>query len=188
MPGISTLGGSIGDSIRWNASNNILAQNPISQGDSISTSFEFSTDAANNAVGGADELVSFLQSIAPGGSATVDLKSITNILQQAGVALSRIKGYKVRLLAASGRGAVDSTNGTACSSITVGNAGSNPNTLELGGTNPTFTINSGGSHQHFDPSAAGFAAVTHTAKNVLITNNDGLVAAAVQVTLIGGTT
>lgn len=187
MPGISTLGGSIGDFVRWNASNNILGQNPVSQGDSVSTSYEFSTDAANDAVGGADELVSFLQSIAPGGSATIDLRSVTNILQQTGIALARVKGYKIRLLAASGRGAVDPTNGTACSSITVGNAPSNPHPLEMGATTYTYAVGNGGTHQVLDVSAAGVA-VTNTSRNVLITNNDVSVAAAVQVTVIGGTT
>lgn len=188
MPGISSLSGTISDSLNWNASNNVTAQNPVLQGDAVSTSYAFGTDNANTAVGGADEIVSFLQTIAAGGSATIDLKSITNILQQSGVALARLKGYKIRLLAASGKGAVDSVNGTACSSVTVGNAASNGNPLEMDSAADTYTIKNGGSHQHFDPSAAGFVLVSPTTKNVLITNNDGLVAAAVQVTLIGATT
>ena len=188
MPGISSLSGSFSNSVRWSASNNITAQQPLTQGDSVSTSYEFGTANANGAVGGADELVSFLQVIAPGGTATINLQSVTNIMQQAGVALARLKGYKIRLLAASGKGAVDSVNGTACSSISVGNAPSNGNTLELGAAAQTFTVRSGGSHQHFDPSAAGFVTVSPTTKSVLITNNDGDVAAAVQVTLVGATT
>lgn len=190
MAGISNLSGNVGDSIGWSASNNITAQQPIGQGDNVATNYNFGTQAANNAVGGADEVVSFLQVIAAGGSATVNLLSITNIMQQAGVALARVKAYKIRLLANSGKGAVDAVNGTACSSITVGNAGSNPNTLEFGTGNPTFTftVNKGGVHQHFDPTAAGFTLVTPSAKNILITNNDGANAAAVQVTLVGATT
>lgn len=188
MPGISSLTGSISDSIGWSASNNIAAQQPLVQGDGVSTSYAYGTAADNNAVGGADEIVSFLQTIAAGGSATINLQSITNILQQSGVSLVRLKGYKIRLLTSGSRGAVDSVNGTLCSSITVGNAASNVNRLEMGADAHTFTINNGGSHQHFDPSAAGFAAVSPSVKNVLITNNDADVAAAVQVTLIGATT
>lgn len=188
MAGISTLSGSISDTLRWSASNSIVAQQPLTQGDNVQTSYTFGTANANNKSGGADELVSFLQVIAPGGSATVNLQSVTNILQQVGVALARVKGYKIRLLAVSGNGAVDTVNGTACSSITVGNAASSPNALEMGAGTQTYNVNNGGSHQHFDPSAAGFAVVTASARNVLITNNDGVNSAAVQLTLIGATT
>lgn len=186
MPGISTVNGRITDALGWSVSNNITGQQPYSQSDNVQTSYEFGTGAANNAVGGADEVVSFIQAIAAGGTATINLQSITNILQQSGVALARLKGYKIRLLAASGKGAIDSVNGTACSSITVG-GGANANTLEMNAAG-TLTINSGGSHPHFDPSAAGFSVITSSNRNILITNNDGSNAAAVQVTLIGATT
>lgn len=188
MAGISSLSGGFSDGTQWNASNNITGQNPIAQNDSVVTSYRFGTSVENDESGGADEVVSFLQAIAPGGTATINLKSILNIMQQAGVPLARLKGYKVRLLAASGNGAVDQTNGTACSSITVGNAGADPNPLEMGSVTSTYIVKNGGSHQHYDPSAAGFVEVTNTAKNVLIANNDGSVAAAVQVTLVGCTT
>ena len=188
MPGISSITGNIGDSLNWQVSNDITGHQPYQQGDNVSTSYQFGTANENNEVGGADEVVSFIQVIAPGGSATIDLKSITNILQQAGVALARLKGYKIRLLTSGTKGAVDAVNGTACSGITVGNAASNGSPLELGAATDTYIVSNGGSHQHFDPSAAGFVLVTPTTKNVLITNNDGSVAAAVQVTLIGATT
>ena len=188
MAGITTLNGSISDSLRWSASNDILGQQPLTQGDNVATTYNFGTGFATTASGGADELASFLQVIAPGGSATINLQSITNILQQVGIALARLKGYKIRLLAASGRGAIDSVNGTTCSSIQIGNAASNVNRLEMGADAHTYRINNGGSHQHFDPSAAGFVAVTTTTRNILITNNDASIAAAVQVTLIGATT
>ena len=188
MAGIGSLSGAFSDSVRWSASNSIVAQQPLFQSDNVQTDYNFGTANANNKSGGADELVSFLQVIGPGGSATINLQSITNILQQVGIALARVKGYKMRLLAASGNGAIDAVNGTACSSITVGNAASNTNTLEMGAAAHTYTINSGGSHQHFDPSAAGFSLVTGVARNVLVTNNDGIVAAAVQITLMGATT
>ena len=188
MPGISSLNGTISDSLGWQASNNITAQQPMMQGDSVSTSYSFGTANANGPVGGADEIVSFLQTIAASGSVTINLQSIMNILQQSGIALVRLKGYKIRLLTSGSNGAVDSVNGTLCSSITVGNAASNGNPLEMDAVADTYTIKNGGSHQHFDPSAIGFVAVSPSSKNVLITNNDAGVAAAVQVTLIGATT
>lgn len=186
MPGISNLNGTISDALRWSASNNLAAQQAHNQGDNVQTSYDFGTASANNAVGGADEIVSFLQTIAAGGSATINLQNITNILQQSGVSLARLKGYKIRLLSSSGRGAVDSVNGTTCSSITVG-GGADASPLEMNAAG-TFTINRGGSHQVLDPTAAGLVLVTPTTKNILITNNDGSNAAAVQVTLIGATT
>lgn len=188
MAGISSLVGSISDSLRWSAANNITGQQPLQQGDNVATDYNFGTLNSNDVSGGADEVASFLQMIAAGGSATINLRSITNILQQTGVALARLKGYKIRLLAASGNGAIDSVNGTTCSSISVGNAAVAANPLEMGAGTTTYTIKNGGSHQHFDPSAAGFVTVTDSSRNVLIANNDGSVAAAVQVTLIGATT
>lgn len=188
MAGISNLSGGFSDSIRWTASNDITGQQPLTQGDQIGTNYNFGTNLENDESGGADEVVSFLQAIAPSGTATINLKSILNILQQAGVALARLKGYKIRLLAASGNGAVDTTNGTACSSITVGGAGSDPNLLEMEDVSDKYRIKSGGTHQHFDPSAGGFVEVTNTTKNILITNNDASVAAAVQLSLVGCTT
>lgn len=186
MPGISSIIGNIGDSLNWQVSNLITGHQPYQQGDNVSTSYQFGTDNENNAVGGADEVVSFLQAIAPGGSVTIDLKSVTNILQQSGVALARLKGYKIRLLTSGTKGAVDSVNGTLCSSIKVG-GGANACTLNMNAAGE-LTVNNGGSQQYFDPSAAGFVLVSPTTKNVLITNNDGSVAATVQVTLIGATT
>lgn len=190
MAGIANLSGRISDGLSWGASNPIPAQQAYGQTDNVSTGYDFSTANPNNSVGGADEIVSFLQIIAPGGSVTINLQSITNILQQFGVPLARVKGYKIRLLAATGKGAVDAVNGTPCSSITFGpgvGGVSNPNNLEMNAAG-TVTVNGGGSHQHFDPTAAGFMLVTGTTKNVKIVNNDGVNAAAVQVTIIGATT
>lgn len=188
MAGITNLTVTITDSIRWTASNSIVAQNPLTQGDNVQTNYGLGTANANGVSGGADELISFLQTIAAGASATINLQSITNILQQFGIPLARVKGYKMRLLAASGNGAVDTVNGTACTSVTVGNAGGAPCGLEMTSTTFTFNINNGGSHQHMDPSAAGFVQVTSGAKNILVVNNDGAHAAAFQLTLVGATT
>lgn len=188
MAGISNLTVTISDSIYWSASNNITAQNSLNQGDNVQTSYSIGTAVANNISGGGDELVSFLQVIAPSGSATINLVSITNILQQFGLPLARVKGYKVRLLAQSGNGAVDSVNGTACSSVTVGNAGTNPNALEMSNVTYTYNLGNGGSHQHFDPSAVGFSLVTGAACNIKVQNNDGVNSAAFQLSLVGAST
>jgi hypothetical protein len=51
-----------------------------------------------------------------------------------------------------------------------------------------YPVAQGGAHVYFDPSAAGFATVSSTAKNVSIINNDAANKATVEITVIGATT
>lgn len=183
MAGISTLSGSFQATIQWNASNNVTGTDyqPISNPGAIRKSQSFSNGVANNLLSGADEMISYLFTIAAAGSATIDVTAIVNVLNQT-INLARIKMYCFRLLDV----ADDSVNGTACSSISWGNAASNGIQLGLSAA-ATKTIYTGSADMYFDQTTGGFV-VDGTHKNVKFLNNDGAVAAAVQISLVGGTT
>lgn len=75
---------------------------------------------ANNQPLGADECYFLLLSIAAGGYASINLQSLTDVANQTAVSLARIKGARIRLLGASEVAPDGSTQGTACSSVSVG--------------------------------------------------------------------
>lgn len=126
-----------------------------------------------------DELYSTILSIAASGTQTLNLQSLLDVIGQT-TNLVRIKGVLFQLLSTTD----DSVNGTACSGVTVGNAGSDPNPMFLGGGTMTFVLSNGDALGWQTPSANGLT-VSSTVKNVLITNNDSVNAAAVQVTILG---
>lgn len=183
---ISTLTTTFKAGVTWSASVNLTGTDysPLTQAGNINKTYALGTASANSASGGGDEFISYIISLAASANTTVDLTNVTNIVQQSGVSFARIKGYMIRLLSTSD----DSTNGTNCTSITVGAAASNMQNLELGGNTNTFTLGNGGCHQHFDPSAAGFSTVGASTKNIKFLNNDATNAAAIQLTVAGATT
>jgi hypothetical protein len=128
-----------------------------------------------------NELASKIFPIAAGTSSTttVNLQSLLDVLGQT-TSLVRIKGLMFQLLSP----ADDADNGTACSGVTIGNAGSNANQMFLGATTHTIVLGNGEAVGWLSPSANGLA-VGSTHENVLLTNNDNAVAAAVQVTVLG---
>jgi hypothetical protein len=266
MAGINTLSGSFTITQNWSASNNLTGQayQPIQQSGTITAKYSLANTVGNAVAGGSDEYASYILTINASSLATVNFSSITNIMQQTGVSLARIKAYSIQLLSV----ANDSVNGTACSSITIGNLGTaigNNNALELGAgtglavnttqsagaintvalntggtgyppsavfafnilgagtgavamatTNSTgvvntvvfvaggggsgysnatgaatsvvgfYQLNNGGVHGHGDPSAGGFITVNATQTNLRICNNDAVNAAAVQISVWGG--
>lgn len=181
--GISSLNVSMQGGQTWSAQNNITGSSysPTSNSNKISKSVNLGTGAANAALGGADELISFQSSISASSSLTIDLTSLTDILQTAGVNLARVKAYCFRLLNATD----DPVYGTAASSVTIGNAASNSQQFNLSAA-ATFQAFTGGFWEYMDLRAAGFT-VDGTHKSVKILNNDAVLAAEVQITLVGGT-
>jgi hypothetical protein len=131
------------------------------------------------AAGQINEVGSKIFSIVASGTATVNLQALADVLGQS-ADLVRVKGLMFQLLSATD----DSDNGTACSGVTIGNAGTHPFLGFLGGTTPTITLGNGEALGWLSPSANGLA-VSSTVCNILITNNDGSNAAAVQVTVLG---
>jgi hypothetical protein len=132
-----------------------------------------------NAAAKVNEIGSKIFSVAASGTATIDLRSLLDVLGQS-VTLVRVKGLLFQLLSTTD----DPANGTACSGVTVGNAGSNPNALFLGATSHTIVLGNGEAVAWLSPLAAGLTVDT-THRNVLLTNNDPGVTAAVQITVLG---
>ncbi len=181
---ISSLTVTTNQTQRWNAQNTSTGSiAPIVNGSQNNAQQTYGTAAANAALGGADEYFNFLITLAASASSTLDLTTMTNVLNQASVSIARIKAYQFQLLSV----AQDATNGTACSSVTIGNAVSNAQLFNLGGTTPTFTVYTGGAWSYQDERAGGFT-VDGSHNNLKFLNNDGAVAAAIRVQIIGGTT
>lgn len=111
----------------------------------IRKSQSFGTSLGNTTSGGGDEIFSFQQSIAAGAAATLNLSTMTNLLQQSSVSIARIKGWQIRLLS----GTDDTTISpvpTSTSTVTVTNIGcATPNALDFGngGSALTLTLTAG---------------------------------------------
>lgn len=140
----------------------------------------FST--GGNIPGGINEIFLLYVTIAPGGSATINLQNLQDILGNQGVVLVRLKMIELELVAV----ADDATNGTNASSVTVGNAGSNPHGLFLDSATGTFTLQNGQPIGSGRPDAAGYL-VSGAANQVKFSNNDGVNSATVRVMLFGAT-
>jgi hypothetical protein len=153
------------------------------------TSQKFGTPTpANNAAFGTDLCYMAVLTITASSNTTLDLTALTGIANDS-VNFAKLKGYRFHLLGATETAPDASTAGTACSSITVGNAAANAHPLNMGGTTPTFDVGNAGIQQTGDGRAAGFSQVVDgTHKNIKILNNDGVNSAKVVVTIWGTST
>jgi|SRR5581483_3763352 len=148
MTGISTLTGRMVTTFGWSASNSLtgIVYSPTNNASTITKTQLLGNNVGNTVTGGCDEVFSFQQGIVAGGSFTLNLNNMTNLLQTAGVALARIKGWQIRLLS----GTDDSTLSpvpTATSTVTVTNIGpAVPSTLDFGngGSGGTVALTTGG--------------------------------------------
>lgn len=180
--GLSSLTVNVGSAFSWTAQQAINGADyqPVTNSGNISPGLRYSNSILNNALGGADQIISYILPIAASGTATIDLTSLTNILQQTGITLARVKAYEFRLLSLTD----DPENGTACTSITWGNAATNSQQLNLPAS-MTSSIFNGGVTPYWDETATGFV-VDGTHKSVKFVNNDGAHGAGIQITFIGG--
>jgi len=180
---ISTLNVTTSQGQNWNAQNTITGLSSTTGNAGANTKSQtYSNATANNALGGADEYFNFLITIAGSGNATIDLTNLIDILQTAAVSLARLKSFQFQLLNLND----DPVNGTLCTEITIGDAASNAQPLNIGATG-TYIMFTGGSWSYFDQTAGGFT-VSSSLKNIKIVNNDASHAAAVRVQLTGGST
>jgi hypothetical protein len=170
--------------ISWNATkngpNSGINFPPTSNANSLNQKVSFVT--GGNVPGGINEVATNILIITAGGSATINLQALTDVINQSAVVLVRLKGFAFQLLGT----AEDSVNGTACSGVTIGNAPTNGNMLELGAVTHTRKLQNGDWNAHASRQAAGLV-VSATALNVLITNNDSVNPAAVLYALYGAT-
>lgn len=133
----------------------------------------------NPAVAGvADAAFGQVYSIAGGGTQTIDLRSLTLLDGRTAQALARYKFLAFALLSTA-------QGGTACSGVSVGDAATNAHALFLSDATAPFVLDNGDFILHGKTGAAG-EVVDATHKDVLVTNNDGAVAAAFLLLGIGG--
>jgi hypothetical protein len=145
-----------------------------------------STDVAASAVGGADVGVISLLEVAPSGTYTVNLKSVVDVLGQTLTSMVRLKYLEWTLVSvAQATAAGDISMGSACTQVTIGNAGANAHQTFLGADTHTVVLTSGRTVLMNDPSGAGLA-VDATNRDILITNNDAAAAAKVLMVAAGG--
>ena len=171
-----------------NAANNAT---PTAAGGQFSNSYpskslSIGTAAADNAAGGGDEAFLFILTAAGSGNASVDLTSITDVMGTASVTLARVKQFRIQLLSA----ADDAVNGTACTSVTVGDSGTNDfisQSLSGWVTAAAAKVDlPNGSYVEFGTPSAGGVVVDSTHKIIYVLNNDSGHTMAVQFTGAGG--
>lgn len=115
------------------------------------------------------------------GSATLVLSTtLTDICNQLGVTIVRIKAFLVQLLSPS----QDTTYGALASSITLGAAAANTWVGILNSTGK-YIINNGGFWAHGDFSPGGVAVAAASSDQLLFRNNDVVNPAGVKMTLFG---
>ena len=142
--GISALTTYVNTVFGWNAQQAGTGgiATPVINTNQIGKSVQTVATLGNAVAGGADEVFSFQIAITAGGSATLDLNAMTNVLNTATVALARIKTYQLRLLSASDDSTI-SPAPNAASTVTVSNNGLTlPTPLDFGtgGSGLTITI------------------------------------------------
>ncbi len=124
-----------------------------------------------------DELYQAVRALAANTSETLDLNgSLVNDLGDT-INFARIKTITLELLT--------DTNST---SITAGNAATNPFVGPLGGTTPTETITNGGFWSNGRKDATGWTVTNNSSDNFKIVNNDASNIATYRITLSGAKT
>lgn len=191
---ITSVTGNLVATSTWSASQTqsggSTAQPAIqSNGNTIARASFTSTGSGANSI---NQVAVKVYSIGASSSTTIDLSAaIRNVVNASDATFARIKSITITLLTSTTTsGNYDATQGTACTSITIGNAASNAwisvsNRGGFGGTTFTFDIPNGGSMSWSVDNANGFAITSGSNCNLKILNNDASVAAAVQLTLLG---
>jgi len=103
LTGLNFMSALVSTGFQWTAQNQPgagAAYQPISNSGNILKKYSAGTASTNNVSGGADEVFSFQQGINAGGSATINLRAMTNLLGISAVAIARFKSYQIRLLSA----------------------------------------------------------------------------------------
>jgi hypothetical protein len=137
---------------------------------------------ANNAAGGGDQALANVYSIAGTGNVSIDLQNFVNVAGQAAGSFARVKYLMIRLLSTD-----DDAAGTACSGIEVKPHSTNGWTGLFKTATDTVAIHNGDMFKWATRLPLGIV-VDATHKVLLITNTDAVVAAKVQVVIVGGST
>lgn len=185
---LDALTASLKVDVQWTAQKTITGNsNALKHASRVSKEADNSivSGSGNTASGIGDQLCSFVTTISASSSTTLDLSSLTNILQQTSQTIARIKGVLIELLSS----AQDATSGTACSSITIGGAASNQWISQSGSGGPGDASSlwdiPNGEFLAFSCKATTGTVVDGTHKSLKILNNDATYAAGVRITILG---
>lgn len=166
--------------------NSFTALPQVSNGVNFSKKSNYPTTGTTSA-NEANQCSCTLYSISASSSTTIDLSAaVTNIVNSSTSTFARIKSIMIQLLSTTD----DSVNGTACTSITVGDAASNQwisQSLSGGLSTATSQIDiaNGGFCIPLSCDNANGTPVGSSYKSFKIVNNDSGHAAAVAISVIG---
>jgi hypothetical protein len=158
--GIDSVQVTVSTGFRWSVGNTLqgAAYNPIQNSGNITKTQNLGTANGNTQSGGADEVFSYQLGIAEGGSVTLNLEAMTNLLAQTDVAIARLKVLQFRVLSATDDPTI-SPPPNAASTGTVSNIGPTaPSPLDFanGGSGLTVALTvSGGAVTGVAIGAAG---------------------------------
>ena len=104
-----------------------------------------------------------------------------NMVGESSPAFTKIKWMMMELLSTT----QDTTNGTACSSVTISPAGSNPITTSPLGSAKTYTMTNGDKWVCEKHNSGGITVANGSADGFDVLNNDASVSGKIRVTLLG---
>lgn len=165
---------------QWTAQKNLTGGlKPVGHSDQISVTHALGTAVANAVAGGANHLSQQVYDVPAGGTLTIDLRALTNIIQEGSQVLARVKLIVFELLSTA-------QGGSACSQVTIGNHATTPHQLWHGADAHTSVLKNGRFIAAGGSDATG-EVVDASNLNVLVTNNDGAIIGKLRATIVGGT-
>lgn len=174
----TSLAGGISAALNWNLTKTNTGLQSVSWTDSVTKAFTIADGVGANQ---AQLLYAGVRTIAAAGTDNVDVFGSLSDPLGTVFSAAEIKAIFVHLLSV----ADDATNGTACSSITIGNHATLAFLAGFGAAAHTWTILSGQIFLATNFSAAGWPSVAATSDMLKVLNNDGAVAAAYKLILWG---
>lgn len=175
---ITSLTGTVNLSVSWQATQTDAVYGNINNAIGRQAQLQFGT---SNSTTPSNQLMVIRQSVSAGGTATIDLSTAkTNVVQNASATIVKVHAAMISLLTAAEAPGV----GTACSGVHVGAAATNPINLFLGADDSTVELKTG-EKICWIGSETNARTIDSTHKSLLITNDDGAVAAVVEITLVG---
>ena len=189
LAGLASLTSTITAQVGWNATLAITGSDysTIGNATTIKASKSNGTAIANASLGGANELYTAVTSVVTTGSVSIDLTSISDILNQAAGSVARVKGILVRLLSSTD----DSVIGTAVAYVKLDTTVANGLASQSGSgwleAVSIADIANGDGYLWWSAQAGGVV-VDSTHKVIKFTGTDGALTAKVQLTIIAGST
>lgn len=204
--GFSSLSGSMATTFGWSATQSLtgIAYNPTTNASTINKRQPFgTTQGSNTQSGGCDECFSFQQGVTAGGTVTLSLLAMTDLLQRANAVIARVKGYQFRVLSATDDSTISpAPTATSVGLVTnIGVATPSPLDFQNGGSGLTVDITVsagavtavaiGAAGSGYPASTVFLASPVQTGGSgcafAVITNSSGVPTSVVFITGAGGT-